>query len=154
MDSNTKTSPPVDYVAVLADMKKKRAVLDKGIAAVEVILGMSPSIDVPTGEIITAGQELKVNVAELPIASDAFFGLTIPAAAKKYLEMTKKPQRTKDIAQALLTGGMQHRSGNFENTVGSILNRNGDESTGIFAKLKRGTWGLRTWYKQGAAVSQ
>ena len=43
MDTDPKATPAVDYVAVLADMKKKRADLDKAIVGMEAMLGLMPS---------------------------------------------------------------------------------------------------------------
>jgi hypothetical protein len=67
--------------------------------------------------------------------------MSIAEAAKKFLVMKKRMQTTQDIADALEKGGMTHTSGNWGNTVGSVLNRNND-----FVRIKRGTWGLVSWY--------
>ena len=79
------------------------------------------------------------------IEPDSFFGMSILDAAKKFLAMKKKPQTTADVATALEQGGMTHSSGNWGNTVGSVLNRS-DASGGEIVKVKRGIWGLAAWY--------
>jgi hypothetical protein len=124
----------VNYEAVLSDLKAKRAAIDSAIAAIEAILGQGSSIPVPTIQGPTA-----------EIRPDSFFGMSIPEAAKKFLVMSKKPRSTQEIAEALLNGGMTSASGNFANSVGSVLNRQ-DKSSGEIVRVSRGLWGLAEWY--------
>jgi len=130
----------IDYNAVLADLKKKRDELDKAIAGIEVIIGLAPNSGVQ------AAQPQPSLAANAPIPEDAFFGMSIVEAANKYLQIKKKPQTTKQIAEALEAGGLTNQSGNFGNTVGSVLNRNVASANPIFANISRGTWGLSSWY--------
>lgn len=128
--------PAIDYNAVLVDLRKKRDEIDKAICGIEIILGLTPSAS-PT----STPQAHSNHIAE-----DAFFGLSIAEAAKKFLNIKKKPQTTKQIAEALTAGGLQNASGNFGNSVGSVLNRNAATATSTFVNVSRGTWGLRSWY--------
>ena len=61
------------------------------------------------------------------IPDDAFFGLSIGEAAKKYLMMVKKKQSVREIADALDRGGLPHTSSNFVATVGTMMNRTAQE---------------------------
>lgn len=137
----------IDYNAVLVDLKKKRDELNKAISGIEVMLGISSSATAPAG--ITAQSNLPVHIQE-----DTFFGMSIVEAAAKYLAMKKKTQTTKQIAEALEAGGLQNQSGNFGNTVGSVLNRNADSSSPTFVNISRGTWGLASWYGGRRAKSK
>lgn len=129
----------VDYAAVLADLRAKRSKLDAAISGIETMLGIA-------GAALDAGISAPMGVGGSEIKSDSFFGMTIPDAAKKFLGMKKGPKSTVEIAQALKAGGIQAgTSGNFGNTVGSVLNRNYTQGGGI-VRIGRGVWGLAEWY--------
>ena len=119
----------IDYAMVLADLKAKRADLDAAIAGIERMLGAA------TGGVISF-EGLPADVQP-----DSFFGMSIIEGTKKFLAMKKRPQTTQEIADALIAGGMTHASGNWGNTVGSVLNRSLE-----LVRVKRGTWGLAAWY--------
>jgi hypothetical protein len=138
------TTPEIDYGAILAALKKKRDDLDKAIFGVEQLLGLPSGGDTPTATATVT----PTNGAsrETLIRADTFFGMNIASAAQKYLEMQKKPASPVEIATALTAGGMPSQSNRLHNTVNSILNRNSRSSSPIFAKVKRGMWGLRVWY--------
>lgn len=140
------TTPGIDYQAVLADLKKKREDLDRAIVGVEQLLGLPPSSngDASIAPAATLSGPSPINDAQ--IREDAFFGMNIVSASQKYLEMRKKPATPVEIATALIAGGLPTRSDRLHNTVNSVLNRNAHSSSPIFAKVKRGTWGLRVWY--------
>jgi hypothetical protein len=127
----------IDYAAVLADLKAKRADLDVAIAGIERMVGLATAAQ--------GAASIDVTQHGSDVEPDSFFGMSIADAAKKFLAMKKKPQTTADIAEALEKGGMTHTSGNWGNTVGSVLNRI-DGSTGEIVRVKRGTWGLASWY--------
>ncbi len=127
---------PVNYEAVLADLRAKRASLDDAITAIEKVqrLGATTS-----GDGITAAKTIDPS----SIPDDAFFGLSIVEAAKKYLGLVKKKQTIKEIADALDRGGLPHTSSDFVATVATMLRRANDPE---LAKVGRGDWGLATWY--------
>jgi len=121
-----------EYEAVLADLRAKRDELDRTIATLEALAGLS------TGPTIAARADSMQD-----IQTDAFFSMSIPDAVKKYLAIVKKKQNTTDITKALERGGLQHTSKNFYTTVYAILTRM--EARGDVAKI--GTeWGLAEWY--------
>ena len=132
---------PVDYAAVLADLEQRKADLERAIAAVRMLQGLPPVIQT-NGE----GSLGTPIVPEAKLGSDAFFGMNISAAAQKYLSIRKKPATSPEIAAALEQGGFPHRSANLANTINSVLLRNTQGASPVFAKVKRGTWGLRAWY--------
>ena len=130
----------IDYSAVLADLKRRRDELDKAIVGIEAIIGFGPM-----GGNGTAQSAMSIDPAQ-PIPTDAFFGLSIVDAVKKFLNMRKRPQSTIDIAAALEAGGLVNQSGEFGNTVGSVLNRNAKSDNPVVIKVSRGMWGLKSWY--------
>lgn len=131
----------IDYAAVLADLEAKRAGLDAAIAGVKQMLGQShvaASSPSASGHGNGAGA--------ISLRGDEFFQMSIPDASIKYLKMVKKPQTTKEIAEALEKGGMLHGSGDFIQTVGSVINRRSKAADSEVANVKRGVWGLSEWY--------
>jgi hypothetical protein len=83
-----------------------------------------------------------------PFANDAFFGMTIADAAKKYLAGTKKTAPARVIADALIAGGFKTSAKNFVENVRSIISRNG----GIV--FVNGEYGLAEWYPGRKGVSK
>ena len=140
-------TPSIDYQAVLADLEKKRDDLDKAIAGIRLLIGLPQAsnngaqAEPPAGS-GSMGPPAPRGSSDQNIPSDAFFGMSIPAAAQKFLSIRKKPATSPEIAQALEAGGYNHQSSNLANTLNTALTRNPD----MFAKVKRGTWGLRSWY--------
>lgn len=132
------TDQPIDYNAVLADLKAQRAKLDAGIAGIEAMLGLrgvdaDPS---PSGGGSTNGAQ--------DIGTGAFLGLSIVDATKKYLAAVREPKRNEDIYAALKRGGLIFTSSNPINTIGSVLNRDWTNG-GDIVRVSRGVWGLAEW---------
>jgi len=125
----------VNYENVLADLRAKKEKLEAAICGIEAMLGLTS---------LSAGAS-SAPAPSKEVEADSFFGLSIPEAVRKYLRMQKKPQSTQEIAAALERGGLTHQSGNFGNTVGSVLARL-DGAGGDVVKLARATWGLAAWY--------
>jgi hypothetical protein len=66
--------------------------------------------------------EMKERLAALGEATDRYAHLSIPKAAASYLqEVAKQPAVTRDIAEALLRGGIKTSAKSFEATVYSLL---------------------------------
>jgi hypothetical protein len=127
----------IDYPAVLADLKAKRALLDQAIAAVEAIVsGGAPALP-------SAAKNGLVG-PNLPreIKPDTFYGLSILDASKKYLAMTGEAQTTEQLADALNRGGLLCKPG----SVAAILQRAVKIKDGELRRVGRGRWGLATWY--------
>lgn len=117
----------------LADLKARRTKLDAAINAIEELLGLASS----NASQQASSQEIATNGA---IATDAFFGMSIPDAVKKYLRLTRRKQASAAIARALEQGGFQHSSKYFPNTVRTALGRMDD----VVQVGKE--WGLAEWY--------
>jgi hypothetical protein len=129
---------PIDYQAVLEDLKNKRAGLEAAIKAVEIILGQSSPL-------MEGAAPVQPGTGNVSLRSDSFFGMGIGDAAVKYLGMVKAPKSTNSIMKALEEGGLTHTSKNFYGTVFTALKRR-HEIEGDVAKVKRGEWGLLAWY--------
>lgn len=131
------------YEGVLADLEAKRATIDTMIANLRQIMGLGASVAITGGvQGVVAGAK---PIDPANIRDDAFFGLSIGEAGKRYLEMVKRKQSTQEIADALERGGLPHTSTNFTNTVGTMMNRLAKADPDI-ARVGRGEWGLAAWY--------
>lgn len=128
-----------NYEAVLADLIARRDDLNMAIKAIQTTMGIS------NGTVTISTAPNPKGEQETEIRRDAFFSMSIPDAAKKFLAMSKGVKSTTEIAVALERGGMTHSAGNFTNSVGSILHRL-DSSNGEIVRVGRGTWGLAEWY--------
>ncbi|MGA2559682.1 MAG: hypothetical protein ABSF17_08390 [Terracidiphilus sp.] len=125
---------PNPYDLVIADLENKR---DQINAAIEMLRALSS-----TGAIalpLPASPSKALN-SEADIPRDAFFGMTIPEAAKKYLSIAKVTKSNADLCAALLRGGFKTQAVNFSEVVRSTLQRHQD-----FVKVS-GEWGLAEWY--------
>lgn len=122
---------PINYDAVLADLKARRAQLDSAISAIEGITGQAgPSGGPGSGSYIGGAP-----------AHDAFIGLSIPDAAKKHLAATRKKLSTQDLMTALQAGGLPESK---YSTVYAILRRR-EKQVGDIINMK-GDWALQEWY--------
>ncbi len=74
------------------------------------------------------------------ISHDAFFQMTVPDAAEKYLASVKKTKPTAEVAAALLKGGLKSSAKRFPAMVNTVLSR---ESR--FVRVNN-EWGLAAWY--------
>lgn len=135
----------IDDAAVLTYLKAKRAALDAHIAGLEAILGTGQA---PLGNGAVLGIEPPAGAAGQSdrLGPGAFHGMSIPEAARKYLEITKKKQKTRAICDALLEGGIETGSKNFYNNVYASLRRTKD-----FIML-RNYWALASWHPTRAVV--
>ena len=118
------TSP--DYPSVLADLRSKRAELDALISSLEHFAGN----DEGNGGVV--------------VAADAFFDMNTGSAIKKLLGMSRRPQTTGQVAEALEIGGFIHESKNLKNMVYTALTR--EERRGTIVQLPDKTWGLAERY--------
>jgi hypothetical protein len=125
------------YDAVIADLEAKRDQMSAMIENLKQMRGLANSV-------VTA------NLSVTPIAGvmttishDAFFGMTILDAAKKYLSIVKKTVPHPQLCDALLEGGFKTSAANFREVVRSTLGRHPD-----FIKVN-GQWGLDAWYGRG-----
>ncbi len=129
-----------DYSKAIEALKLRRNALDIAIAELEALNTDNVNQDhVPA---LLEANNLKEPTAlyTTEIKPDEFWGLSITEAAKKYLNMVKRPRNAKDIARALKAGGNLSTSPHFLTIVRSALKRDSD-----FEKVKR-EWGLAEWY--------
>jgi len=124
-------SADADYLAVLADLKKRREDLDAAIVAVESIIASLNLSTTPT----------KVRGAE-SVPPDAFLSLTIPEAAIKYLGMVRSSQSVAQIWEALKRGGLPHTK--YAAVYNALTRR--EDLAGDIIKLEDSNWGLAVWY--------
>lgn len=125
------------YDVVIADLESKRDALN---AAIEMLRALKATGAVTLPSSVQAPTPKPANSSDLEIPRDAFFGMTIPEAAKKYLSMVKATKPNTELCNALLKGGFKTQAANFAETVRSTLQRHPD-----FVKVS-GEWGLQEWY--------
>ena len=129
----------INYESVLGDLKRRRQELDAAIAAIERIVGQGSG---------GGGKEGVGRSAYTPtgqIRPDEFFGMTIPAAIKKYLEIMKRPRTATDIAKGIKDGGLISQAKNFYANVATALRRM-DERGRVVQIPDTKQWGLAAWY--------
>lgn len=137
---------PIDYQVVLADLKARRDQLDHAIAVLEVLSAGALAAPAASGAPIKPSSSA-APTSELP--RDAFFGMTVLEAAKKYLSMTKRPQSAADITSALQRGGYLFTASKPNETVIALMNRNHAKG-GEIARVAKGLYGLTEWYPNRA----
>lgn len=141
------STEPVDYTAILADLEAKKSALEQTIASFRqaMALGalghMSADGTVPTMAVpsLTGGE----------VPAGAFLGKSITEATRLYLEIVKKKQTTREIADALQKGGMESTSkGDFALIVHAGLTRARKSPNSGIVKVGK-HWGLASWYPKG-----
>lgn len=144
-------SEPIDYAAILADLESKKLAIEQAIISLRTALSIGAIGKI--GEGMGIGMADSVSVALSPsfgaaggeVPSGAFLGKSIPEAAKLYLAIVKRKQTSREIAEALLKGGIESSAKNFNTQVHSILDRARKSGAGI-VKLDKSHWGLVEWY--------
>jgi len=125
-----------DYVAVLADLRTRRAQLDAAIQALELVVG------IPVGA--TPAPKPKAPPSRPMAAGGSFAGLSLIDATKKHLQRTGHCLRTTEILSALQQGGVALTGKSPINGLGAILNSNLKKGCGI-VRERRGVWALAEW---------
>ena len=131
----------INYSDVLADLRLKQTALEQAITGITTLMKLGT---------VSGGGPAPISSSADPsspveIPSDAFFGVSIVEATKKYLGMMKRPKTTQEIAAALVEGGYNHTSKNFYSTIFSVLARESGKPTGEIVKVND-RWGLAEWY--------
>jgi hypothetical protein len=145
------STQPFDYSAIVADLEAKKAAIDAMLASIRSAMALgalgqaSDSPGMPGGA--SASSMFGGDVPD-----GAFLGKSIPEATKLYLEIVKKKQTTREVAEALVKGGMESTSTNFGNIVHAVLNRTRKSPNSPFVKLGS-HWGLKVWYPKGIGVT-
>lgn len=125
------------YDVVIADLESKR---DQINSTIEMLRALRATGATTMPPLQAAPQKPATTPTDLEIPRDAFFGMTIPEAAKAYLSFVKATKPNTELCNALLKGGFKTQALNFFETVRSTLQRHPD-----FVKVN-GEWGLAEWY--------
>lgn len=125
---------PAHYDAVIADLEERRDQMNGMIEMLKQMKAGGPLNPV------ASSSSMPITVMGADIAHDAFFGMTIPEAAKKYLSIVRRTTPHPALCDALLDGGFKTTATNFREVVRSTLGRNPE-----FVKIS-GQWGLNEWY--------
>ena len=136
-------SQDIDYASVLADLEKRKDALETAILAIKRILGENTE---GTGLPELAGPPTSAQPS-LPstIEPGIFHTLSVSETAKRYLEIVKKKQTTREICDAILKGGIETSAKSFYVNVYTTLQRRKD-----FIKLGK-EWALAEWHPARAA---
>lgn len=122
------STEPINYEAVLTDLRARKAQLEAAISAIELIASQ-------------VGSPLPGGGGPTNIGPSAFLGLSIPDATKKYLSGVKQKKSTQEIIDALTAGGLPPSK---YTTVYNILTRR-QKQVGDIINMK-GDWALAEWY--------
>jgi hypothetical protein len=125
---------PTHYDAVITDLEGRRDQLN---AMIEMLKQMKSGASTSP---VAGASSTPITSMATEIPHDAFFGMTIPEAAKKYLALVKRTAPHPTLCDALLEGGFKTSAANFREVVRSTLGRNFE-----FVKVS-GQWGLAEWY--------
>lgn len=132
------------YEPVIAELKAQMEECQRMISMLELMRSKAGF----TGPIASLSSAPAQQNGSTSFANDAFFGMTIADAAKKYLGVTRKTATTRAIAEALIAGGFKTSAKNFVENVRSIISRN----PGIV--FINGEYGLAEWYPGRKAKPQ
>jgi hypothetical protein len=138
----------VDYEAVIADLEEKRVAFNTAVdGAIQGIRQVLAAINgLPSGVQQTPpGTTVHLDMAGgASITPATFFGLGLAEAAIRYLQVVKKQQTTREIADALESAHYHHTSQNFVNTVNTALYRRERDEADV-VRIGR-NWALAEWY--------
>jgi len=139
----------LDYAAIIADLEAKKAAIEGTIASLRSAMAMGTLGAFNVGDVpMSGGSTTSPSIYGNEVPAGAFLGKSIPEAARIYLEIVKKKQTSREIAEALQKGGMESSSGNFIGIVHAVLDRARKGTNASIVKL--GTqWGLAGWYPKG-----
>jgi hypothetical protein len=134
----------VDYDSVIADLEARRtafnAAIDNAIQSLRHVMAAGAGgAAVPISEAAA-----KFSTPSASVTPDAFFGMGLAEAAIKLLQIVKKQQKTREIADALEAANYHHTSANFVNTVNTALYRRARDEKDVI-KIGR-SWALAEWY--------
>jgi hypothetical protein len=128
-----------EWEAELESLDARRAELVPGINLLRRRIGLPEK----TG---SAKPEGKVTDQQPPVemrAHKPYLGMSILHASKQYLIRMREPKSPAEIAEAIRSGGVLSRSGDFGGVVRTTLSRRGRE-VGI-ESFGEALWGLSEW---------
>lgn len=126
------------YAAVIADLERKRAEIDKLIESLKAYRQASSA---PAPIVEKTPEAASTFVAP---GIYEFKGKNVADSAKIILERANKPLTNTEILEALKARGYESESAQPLNTVGSIINRR-SQQVGDIVRVGRGTWALKEW---------
>jgi hypothetical protein len=118
-------------------LDKKAVALQKTIAGVRELVSLDDNSEFVQ---FTPISEVSVRI----IAPNQFAGLTITEAAVTYLRWIDEPQTNRQVAEALLKGGVKSDAGNFASTLRSVLLKKQDKQNSQVVWFDN-KWHLREW---------
>ncbi len=139
-------SPETNYTALLQHLEQQRDEIDTAIRTIRKVLGQTAAVQPQAplkGEIVVISKAPK-SVVESPepkIKPGMFTGMQVWKAALKYLQLTKKPQNTRQMAQALMQGGLGTNAKKFDANLHQAM----AIKPHVFKKVDVGMWGLTDW---------
>lgn len=131
------------YEPVIAEMRAQIEECQRVIVTLEMMRAKAASMANSPGAVVSSPLP---NSGPVTFSNDAFFGMTIADAARKYLTGIKKTATARAITDALIAGGFKSAAKNFVESVRSILSRS---QTFV---LVNGEFGLAEWYPSRKAV--
>jgi DNA-directed RNA polymerase delta subunit len=131
-----KESTPTQYEAVLSDLYAKRDEIESAINTILFLQG-SGSSALPSGVANGAVRPARSGV----IPSNAFFGMSLVDASKKYIELSQAKRTLPQIVKGLEEGGMPPQK---PGTVYAALRRR-ESTVGDIMKVGE-EWGLKDWF--------
>jgi hypothetical protein len=132
------------YEPVITELRAQIDECQRTIATLELMRAKGTTGPAPAAGAATV---LPPQGSVISFSNDAFFGMTIVEAAKKYLAGNKKTATARVISDALLAGGFKTSAKNPVENVRSIISRNAQ------LVCVNGEYGLAEWYP-GRKVSQ
>ena len=136
-----------DYKGVLADLRVRRAAIEKERADLETVIAAVERLASSTNS--TAG---RVAQETHGIPSRVFVGLTMPQAIAKYFTLVNQPQTTRQIMDALKAGSMKSK-GSLRGHVYNTLHRLSQDN-GPFRHEPDSRWSLRESKRTEPATSE
>lgn len=142
----------LDYAAFLADLEAKSGALDQLIASLRAVMAAGALTTSGSGPFVPLGDLMRTGAPGGEIPTGAFLGKSIPEAAKLCLQIVKRKMTTREIADALLKGGIETTSKNFPTILYTILFRASHAGMGIVKLDKH--WALADWYPAAMRTAQ
>lgn len=142
------TNGPSPKEAYAADLRAQIQRLQALLIAVESEGGTL--VDPST---VRSSAEPAHKLAGEPVRPDSFFGMSVPQATKKFLQMKGKgnPQSVPGIVDALIEGGLE-KAEKREQILKNIYTA--FARTDDFIKVSGRLWGLKEWYGDRAVAKQ
>lgn len=135
-----------NYEELLQHLRHRRDEIDGAIQVIQKVLAQGDLAPLPApvkGEIVVVSKVPKApaEALEPKVKPGMFTGMQVWKAASKYLQMAKRPQTTRQVAAALLQGGLGSNAKKFDANLHQALSL----KPAVFTKVDIGTWGLKEW---------